>query len=360
MASLADIRARLAAQDNKKNKSFTDGEGPVYPHWNIAEGDTAILRFLPDANTNNPYFWLERAMFKFPFNGIKGDPTASSNIIVQVPCMEMYGEKDAVLDEVRTWFKDTALEEMGRKYWKKRTFFYQGFVRQDPMNSPTPENPIRRFMISPQIHNIIKNSLMDPEIKNLPTDTNEGLDFRINKQAKGGYADYTNSSWSRNYTALTEDEITAMTDPEHGIQDLTSFLPVKPTEEVQKVIREMFEASVEGEPYDPERWGAYYTPPGMAKTDKALPGSTGGPAATAVTPAVVEAATATAAAPVVETPVVEAVIEEAPFVPDTPVVEAVVETVAAEAVVETVADDVPKANTEKAQDILAMIRSRQQ
>ncbi len=182
MASLADIRARLAAQDNKKNKSFTDGEGPVYPHWNIAEGDTSIIRFLNDGNADNPYFWVERAMFKFPFNGIKGDPTASSNVVVQVPCMEMYGEKYAVLDEVRGWFKDPSLEDMGRKYWKKRTYLFQGFVRQDPMNSAAPENPIRRFMISPQIFTLIKNSLMDPEIENLPTDTNAGLDFRIQKQ----------------------------------------------------------------------------------------------------------------------------------------------------------------------------------
>jgi len=151
MASLADIRARLAAQDNKKNKTYTDGEGPVYPHWNIDEGATAIIRFLNDGNPDNPYFWVERAMFKFPFNGIKGDPTASSNVIVQVPCMEMYGEKDAILDEVRTWFKDPTLEDMGRKYWKKRTYLFQGLVRQDPMNGKTPENPIRRFMISPQI-----------------------------------------------------------------------------------------------------------------------------------------------------------------------------------------------------------------
>jgi len=166
MASLADIRARLAAQENKKNKSFTDGEGPVYPHWNIDEGSTAIIRFLNDGNAENPFFWVERAMFKFPFNGVKGDPTASSNIIVQVPCMEMYGEKDPILDEVRGWFKDNSLEEMGRKYWKKRTYLFQGIVRSDPMNGPTPENPIRRFMISPQIFTLIKNSLMDPEIEN--------------------------------------------------------------------------------------------------------------------------------------------------------------------------------------------------
>jgi hypothetical protein len=29
----------------------------------------------------------------------------------------------------------------------------------------------------------------------------------------------------------------------------------------------MFEASVAGELYDPDRWGAYYTPPGMSRTE---------------------------------------------------------------------------------------------
>jgi len=345
MASLADIRARLAAQENKKNKSFTDGEGPVYPHWNINEGDTAIIRFLNDGNEENPYFWVERAMFKFPFNGVKGDPTASSNVIVQVPCMEMYGEKDPILDEVRGWFKDNSLEEMGRKYWKKRTYLFQGFVRSDPMNGATPENPIRRFMISPQIFTLIKNSLMDPEIENLPTDATAGLDFRIQKQQKGGYADYTNSSWARKESALTDEEIAAIST--NSLANLNDFLPPKPTAEVQAVIREMFEASVEGEPYDPARWGSYFTPPGMQKTDTKADAT---PAATA-TPAVETPAAQTAVAPTetVETAVVEtAVVDDAPFVADTPVAE----TVAAD-------DGVPPANSQKAQDILAQIRSRQ-
>ena len=33
-----------------------------------------------------------------------------------------------VLAEVRTWFKDSILEDMGRKYWKKRSYIFQGFV----------------------------------------------------------------------------------------------------------------------------------------------------------------------------------------------------------------------------------------
>lgn len=336
MASLADIRKRLAEQENKRSQSRNDGEGPVYPHWNINEGDTAIIRFLEDGNPDNPYFWVERLMFKFPFNGIKGDPSAGTNIIVQVPCMEMYGEKDPVLDEVRTWFKDSNLEDMGRKYWKKRSYIFQGFVRQDPMNQDAPENPIRRFMISPQIFTLIKNSLMDPEIENLPTDKDAGLDFRILKSSKGGYADYSNSSWARKESALTDEEVAAI--EKYGLSNLADFLPPKPTEEVQKVIREMFEASVDGEPYDPERWGAYFTPPGMAKTgnDNATPAAT---------------TTTTNTAPAAE---------EKPAAESKPVVEEeTVEAAAASPQAEEQKEDVPAANSQKAQDILAKIRSRQ-
>ncbi|MFM7983788.1 MAG: molybdopterin-binding protein, partial [Candidatus Fonsibacter sp.] len=64
--------------------------------------------------------------------------------------------------EVRTWFKDKSLEEMGRKYWKKRSYIFQGFVRENPLaDDKTPENPIRRFIIGPQIFTTIKGALAD-------------------------------------------------------------------------------------------------------------------------------------------------------------------------------------------------------
>ena len=272
MPSLADIRARLAAQEKKSNTNFAPGESAVYPHWNIEEESTAVLRFLDDAEPENPYFWVERNLFKFPFNGIKGSPehgvqASSKEVIVQIPCMEMYGEKDAVLDEVRTWFKDPSMEDLGRKYWKKRSYLFQGFVRQDPLEGTEgytkPENPIRRFIISPQIFTLIKNSLMDPDIEEMPTHKEQGLDFRVKKTSKGGYADYANSSWARKESALTQEELDAI--DEYGLYNLKDFLPAKPTEEVQKVIMEMFEASVDGEAYDVERWGRYFTPYGISK-----------------------------------------------------------------------------------------------
>ena len=113
MASLAEIRARLAASEGNKGGSSTGGDNAIYPHWNMEEGSSTTLRFLPDANTKNTFFWQERAMIRLPFAGIKGQMD-SKQTIVQVPCMEMWQETCPVLTEVRGWYYDKALEERGR------------------------------------------------------------------------------------------------------------------------------------------------------------------------------------------------------------------------------------------------------
>jgi hypothetical protein len=51
---------------------------------------------------------------------------------------------------------------------------------------------------------------------------------------------------------------------ECGLYNLSDFLPKKPTEVELKVIKEMFEASVDGEAYDADRWSQYFRPSGMA------------------------------------------------------------------------------------------------
>jgi len=262
MASLSDIRARIAAQDNKTQRTpGAQSDNSIYPHWNMEEGTIAAIRFLPDGNASNTFFWAERQIIKLPFNGVKGNPEAK-RVEVQVPCMEMYGESCPVLAEVRPWYKDETLKEMANKYWKKRSYLFQGFVRQNPIGEDkAPANPIRRFVISPQIFTIIKSSLMDPEMEELPTDYMRGLDFNIKKNSKGGYADYSTSNWARKESPLTEAEQQAI--EAHGLFNLAEFLPKKPNEAELRIIKEMFEASVDGQAYDVERWGSYYRPYGI-------------------------------------------------------------------------------------------------
>jgi hypothetical protein len=266
-------------------------------------------------------------MIKLPFAGVKGE-TDSRPVQVQVPCMEMYGESCSILQEVRGWFKDPSLEDMGRKYWKKRSYVFQGFVTDNPLtNDEAPENPIRRFIIGPQIFQIIKAALMDPDMEELPTDYTAGVDFRLNKTSKGGYADYGTSNWARRERPLGDAEMAAVNT--HGLFDLSEFLPKKPDATAIKVMQEMFEASVDGEAYDPDRWSNYFRPAGMAART-GDPQKAASPQATATS----QSAPAPQAAPAAE------------------------------------ADDIPFKSTEEAaaeapaagggaQDILAMIRSRQ-
>jgi len=330
MASLAEIRAKLKEQESRSSGSQSGGgDNAIYPFWNIKEGESATLRFLPDGDDTNTFFWKERLMIKLPFAGIKGE-TDSRPVQVQVPCMEMYGESCAILQEVRGWFKDPSLEDMGRKYWKKRSYIFQGFVADNPLtDDSTPENPIRRFIIGPQIFQIIKQALMDPDMEELPTDYTAGVDFRLNKTTKGGYADYGTSNWARRERPLDDAQMNAVNT--HGLFNLSDFLTTPPGEIEIKVMQEMFEASVDGEAYDAERWSNYFRPAGMQAR-------TGDPQVAASANAT---ATSRSSAPATPAPVAEA----APA----PVAEPVAP--AAEAA------PAPEGN---ASDILAMIRSRQQ
>jgi hypothetical protein len=329
MASLAEIRAKLAEQQNRTTGSTGSGDNAIYPHWNMQEGKEAVVRFLPDGNSDNTFFWVERAMIKLPFAGVKGE-SDNRNVIVQVPCVEMYndGTTCPILSEVRGWFKDKSLEDMGRKYWKKRSYIFQGFVVDDPLKEDsTPDNPVRRFIIGPQIFQIIKGALMDPELEELPTDYMRGVDFRIKKTSKGGYADYSTSQWSRRERALSDEEKAAV--DTNGLFNLNDFLPKKPGDVELQVMKEMFEASVDGEAYDMDKWGQYFKPAGMGQ-------ATGDPnksKASAPTQPAAPAQAEPAAAPQAEAaPVAETT--EAPK------------------------ESGDSAN--RAQDILAMIRNRQQ
>ena len=113
--------------------------------------------------------------------------------------------------------------------------------------------------------------------------------------------------------------------------NLSDFLPKQPGEVELKVIKEMFEASVDGQAYDPDLWGQYYRPAGMMATNKA-PATKSEDSSPFVATPTPSAETATPA-PVVEAapaPVVETVTAEAP------------------------AND----SSKRAEDILAMIRNR--
>ena len=169
---------------------------------------------------------------------------------------------------------------------------------------------------------------MDPDFPEIPTDYEAGTDFRIMKSTKGQYADYSTSNWARRERSLNQEERDAINT--NGLFTLNDFLPKKPDADSLNAIFEMFEASVDGQLYDPERFADFYRPYGL---DAPAKGSTPAPAP-APTPAPAPA------------PVPEAKPEPAPVAEPAPAPEPVATAPAG-------ADEKPSA-----QDILAMIRAR--
>jgi hypothetical protein len=98
-----------------------------------------------------------------------------------------------------------------------------------------------------------------------------------------------------------------------------------------KVIKEMFEASVDGQPYDTERWGQYFRPAGVQ-----APAGSAAPA-----PVADEDTAAPVAKPALKVSAPASDFDEE----DAPVATAPVAK--------------PAAGGQKAEDILAMIRARQ-
>lgn len=263
--SLKEIQARLLEQQAKKDRvksgGFT-GDNAVYPFWNNPDGSSTTIRFLPDGDETNDFFWVERLIIRLPFAGVKGH-IDSKPVDVQVPCTDMWTPNSCkITAEIRPWWKDKSLEDMARKYYRKKSYLFQGFVTSNPNSEDqAPENPIRRFIINTSVFDSVKGILLDPDLEHTPTDYEHGRDFYLIKTTKGSYANYTSSKWAMKERPLTAEELEAIN--KFGLWQLKSFLPKQPDAAHLTAIEEMFEASVGGEMYDPERWGQFYKPNGL-------------------------------------------------------------------------------------------------
>lgn len=296
MKTLAEIRAQLKAEAERseaiKNGTFTGTRQPdaFLAFWNIPENSPLNLRFLPDADENNPFFWRERDMITLEFNGVVGMHT--DKVRVQVPCNEMWVPKSCpVLNELRKWYesaKETGNEELKQlasKYWKKKSYLLQCFIAPDSVavkDDMAPENPIRRVLVNKEIFDKIKSILMNPGIKELPTHYEEGRDFGVVKTRNGGgFNKYDMSQFSMSERPLNAEERAAI--EQYGLFNLGEFMPKQPTPEELQAIAEMFEASVDGKPYDPARWAFAYRPAGVQKPNGSTP-ATSAPVTQTVTP----------------------------------------------------------------------------
>ena len=262
-SKLEIMREKLRAEHDKKNNlgnKPTSGDNAAFPFWNIPINSTATVRFLPDGNPDNEYFWLGREVIKLPFDGqIGGDYATDKPVTVTVPCMDMFTPGTCpIIAETKPWWKQGPdREALARLYYKKKSYLLQGFVVASDLKEETPPaNPIRRFVVFPSIFKIIEKSIMDSEMENSPDDYVGGRDFKITRTKPGQWADYTTSSWSFRTRPLNEAETVAI--QQHGLFNLSQFRGAEPDANGIAMIRQMFHESLDGKPFDFAAYGHLY------------------------------------------------------------------------------------------------------
>lgn len=232
---------RAAFGDNKtegnNNGSFSNN---YFPFWNMPVNSSAVIRFLPDLNDENPRgFMVEKVFHNLTINGKKRS----------VPCLSMYGEPCPICKVSQDYYK--AKDEVnGKKYWRKKQYLAQAIVVDDPLpageDGETHEGKVRNISLGYQLYNIIKEAFAsetDP-LDGIPYDYTDGYDFIIKKTEQGKYSTYVvGTKFASRPRTLTEEEMATVAE---DMIDLATLLPKHPGLET---VQGLLNADLNGEEY---------------------------------------------------------------------------------------------------------------
>lgn len=239
-ARLAALRNRF--EEQKKQKEERDSnKSSYYPFFAMDFDKEAIIRFLPDANENNPdLFMISSNTHNLELNGQQE----------KVPCMKNYGHSSCpICDVSQGYYKKEGKNSVnGKKYWTKKQYLARVIVIKDPLpvkeGSESYQGKICVIALSGDLYAKIMSAIMSPSdpLPYMPDDLKNGTNFIIRKTKNGEYASYDNSGFARNSSPCPIE-----IDPEKDLVDLSTFLKREPS---QDEVEKKLQASLTGIPYD--------------------------------------------------------------------------------------------------------------
>lgn len=197
-----------------------NGDNTLYRFWDMAVGQQCVVRFLPDANPDNPLAFLkEKITHRLT---IDGKP-------VTVPCLTMYGEQCPICKVSSDYYK-AGDKINGKRYWKSKQHLARVLIVSDPLpaddNGENCEGKVMNIAISYQIFNIIKEAFESGDLENVPFAFEGGTDFVIKKTQQGEYASYAvGTKFRPKPRDLDESEVALVED---SLIDLATLLPKQP------------------------------------------------------------------------------------------------------------------------------------
>ena len=236
-SKLDKLKAAFKNDTNQNDRAPKDNN--YFNFWNMPFDKTAIVRFIPDKNSDNPrMFLVEKHHHNLVINGQRR----------KVACLKQYGE-DCPICKVSNQFYKEGNEDDGLKYYKKKSYLGQCLVVQDPLpvNSETGEShegKLRFISITPQIFKVIQEAFESDDLDEAPYEFDGGYNFVIKKTSQGDNANYVvGTKFQNKQSSLTEEQVAYV---EENYVDLKTLLPQKPS--LEKV-EAMLQAALTGQEY---------------------------------------------------------------------------------------------------------------
>ena len=212
------LNALTSAFVTKNNSNGGGNQTPVwkkfYQFWKMPDNTTAIVRFLPDRDEDsNPLkFLVENFKHELVVNGQKKT----------VPCLSMYGESCPICEHSQKLYAE-GNEDMGKKYYKKRSYIGQVIVVESPFEyiDEKDENPgiVKLIDFGPKVFKCIQTAFQSGDLEEAPYEFNGGYNFRIKKTKAGQWSDYGTSSFSPKQNDLDDEVIDAAKAELHSLSE---------------------------------------------------------------------------------------------------------------------------------------------
>jgi len=250
--SLEQLQSAFKKAENDGNSLPNN----YYPFWLMKEGESATVRFLPDADRDNPFdFMVESLKHTLEING----ETKS------VACLKTF-EEDCPVCKVSSEYYKKEDKENGKKFWRKKQHITQAIIISDPLppdetTGETHEGKIRFLTLGYQIYTVMKEAFGSGELETVPYAYENGCDFIIKKTKQGEYSTYAvGSRFARRSSDLTDEQVALV---EENLSVLSDLLPRNPgLEKVQG----MLEAALTGSSYTTNEETPDTNTPAVAET----------------------------------------------------------------------------------------------
>lgn len=195
-----NTRLSLDQLKNAFSSKTSSGENSdwkkFFPFWKMENDTQVVIRFLPDLDEDNPLgFLVENLTHELVVNGEKK----------KVPCLSMYGESCPICELSRKYY-DEKNEDMGKKYYKKKSYLGQVLIIECPFDYDH-EPLVKLIDFGPKIFKQIQSAFSSGDLENIPYDLKGGYNFRIKKTQSGKWADYGTSSFAPKQTDVSDEVI---------------------------------------------------------------------------------------------------------------------------------------------------------